>query len=145
MTDAFTRAESGGFVFARPGTPLNPAQADSLLQHLSNELEASRVAVEVARTRLAECQAAHKKAENEFFLSPDCPKVGRGLGMVTAAERDAWVFSKVIEKWEAVHFAELHLANATGYMWKLREQNSLAQSLNNNAQAAYHSYRGGGR
>lgn len=145
MSEAFVRAKSGGFVFARPGTPLNPAQADALLQHLSNELEDARVAVEEARTRLADCQAAHKKKENELFLSRDCPKVGRGLGMVTAAERDAWVFSKAIEEWEAVHFAELHLANATGYMWKLRDQNSLAQSLNNNAQAAYQSYRGGGR
>ena len=145
MNEAFRRAPSGGIVLAKPGTPLHLSQTDALLQYLSDELEASRVAVEDARNELAGAQAAYKKAENRLLLSKECPKVGRGLGMVTAAERDAWVFSQVVSEWEAMHFAEVRLSNVTDYAWKLKDQNSLAQSLNNNAKAAYDSNRGGVR
>lgn len=145
MNEAFRRAETGGIVLAKPGAPLNPAQTDELLQHLSNELETANAAAEEAAVKVADCQVAFKKAENRLMLSPECPKVGRGLGMVTAAERDAWVFSQVVEEWEALQFAEVLLNNATRYAWKLREQNSLAQSLNNNAKAAFDSNRGGVR
>ncbi|MET9339217.1 hypothetical protein [Nonomuraea sp. NPDC003804] len=142
MNEAFHRAESGGIVLTNPDVPLTLAQTEALLEHLTNELEVANDAAKEARIKLAEAQVAHKKAENRLLLSEECPKVGRGLGMVTAAERDAWVFMKAIAEWEAVHFAEVHLANATSYAWKLREQNSLAQSLNNNAKAVYG---GGGR
>lgn len=137
MNEAFHRAPTGGFVFIKPGTPLTPDQTDAFLQYLNDELEASRVAVEQARNRLADCQANYKKAENRLLLSPYCPKVGRAMGMVTAAERDAWVSSQLIHEWEAVHFSEVHLANVTDYAWKLKDQVSLAQSLNNNAKVPF--------
>lgn len=145
MNEAFRRADGGGIVLTNPAVPLNPAQTNELLQYLVNELETAKEDVDAARNQAAACQAAYKKAENRLLISKECPKVGRGLGMVTAAERDAWVFSQIEKEWEALHFAEVHLSNATGYAWKLKEQVSLAQSLNNNAKAAFDSYRGGGR
>lgn len=145
MSEPFKRTPNGGVVLTAPGTPLRPDQTDALLQHINNALETSTDTVAEATRKVAECQKAFKKAETRLLMSPDCPKVGRTVGTVTAAERDAWVAQRCATEWEAVHDAELQLNIATSYAWKIKDQISLFQSLNNNAQAAQGSFRGGGR
>lgn len=145
MSDTFTRAPSGGFILVTPGMPLRPDQTDALLQNLNNELERTAGLVEQARNNLSAAQKAYKKAEARLLISPDSPKVGRTAGAVTAAERDAWVYQRTAALWDAMHDAEVLLSIATDNAWKVKDQVSLVQSLNNNAQAAQGSFRGGGR
>ena|GEM_PF-3401493 len=145
MSGELSRTSSGGFVFTRPGTPLTPAQTDMLLQHINNELERTADLVTEARKRLAAAQEAYKKAEAKLLLSPSCPRVGRGEGSVSAAERDAWLLDRLSAEWTAQHEAQVLLDIATDGVWKVKDQLSLVQSLNNNAQGAAGGYRGGGR
>lgn len=145
MNDAITRTPSGGFIFVRPGTTLRPDQTDMLLQLVNNELERTADLVVEARKRLASAQLAFKRAETRLLLSDDCPRVGRATGAVTAAERDAWVLKHLAAEWRAQHEAEVLLTIATDGAWKVKDQLSLVQSLNNNAQSAATGYRGGGR
>ncbi|MEU6709914.1 hypothetical protein ABZ897_00430 [Nonomuraea sp. NPDC046802] len=145
MSEVISRAPGGGFVFTRPGTPLTPDQTDMLLQHVNNELERTTDLVAEARKRLATAQEAYKRAEAKLLLSEDCPRVGRAAGAVTAAERDAWVLRHLAAEWRAQHEAEVLLTIATDNAWKVKDQLSLVQSLNNNAQSAANGYRGSGR
>lgn len=145
MTDVIARTPSGGFIFTRPGTPLDPGHTDALLQLVNNELERTSDLVAEARRRLAAAQETFKKAEARLLLSEDCPRVGRAAGAVTAAERDAWVLRHLAAEWKAQHEAEVLLTIATDNAWKVKDQLSLVQSLNNNAQSAATGHRGGGR
>jgi hypothetical protein len=146
VSEAYQRTPSGGLVLTAPDTPLRPDQTDALLQHINNALEVSTDAVAEATRKVAECQKSFKKAETRLLMSPDCPRVGRTVGTVTAAERDAWVARSTATEWEALHDAEVLLNVATSYAWKIKDQISLFQSLNNNAQSGQNiNHRGGGR
>lgn len=139
------RAPSGGLVLTKPGNTLTPAETDEFLQVLNNELETAGTAVVEARNTVAGLKEAYEKAKARLLLSPECPRVGRGAMDVTAAERDAFLAVRLEAEHWALHAAENRLENAVEYMWQVKDQVHLVQSLNNNAKELLGTYRGGGR
>lgn len=142
---AFIRAPTGGLVLTKPGNALTPAETDEFLQVLNNELETAGAAVVEARNAVASLKESYEKAKARLLLSAECPRVGRGAMDVTAAERDAWLMVRFEAEHWALHRAEVRLESAAEYMWKVKDQVHLVQSLNNNAKELVGTNRGGAR
>jgi hypothetical protein len=92
-----------------------------------------------------EAQLAYSRARNPLLLDPDCPQVGTRAGQVSAKERDLWVNARIPDEFEALERKRLIRTNAVDYMWQVKKQSEIMQSINNNAKAIQGTYRGGGR
>lgn len=143
MIATFDRGEDGAFVFASEDEVLTPADTDTFLKRLNNELVRAQREVRLARRASADATKAYKKLRAPLLLSQDCPEVGRGAGLVTVEYRDAWINKQISDAYWAHRDALTALEEADGYMWLVKDQVRVMQSLNNNAKAIYTTDRGG--
>ena len=142
MTESFQRTE-GGFEFIDEDAILTPVQTDRYLKQLHNELGRAQLEVKKARRRELDRTKAYLEARAPLLLDEDCPEVGRGAGQVSAKERDAWFSLRIPEEFWDLKEAALDRANAVDYLWQVKDQVRVMQSLNKNAKAMYDTERGG--
>ncbi|ETK36175.1 hypothetical protein [Microbispora sp. ATCC PTA-5024] len=141
MTASFDRGETGGLEFIQEGEALTTVETEAFLKRLNNELVLSQLAIRRARTHAANCKKAYEMRRIPLLLSAECPPVGRGVGEVTVAERDAWINNRIMAEYQALNDAKIALENAIDYGWQVKDQVRIMQSLNNNAKEIYRSAR----
>ncbi|TQS30009.1 hypothetical protein [Microbispora sp. KK1-11] len=111
------------------------AGVESRLRQLVTDLTLAQQAL--AKTRDDEVRAKHvyEASRRAALLSEDCPKVARG--MVTTADRDAWVDEQVKRECWLYELAEVKREAAQDHLRVLRDQAMIVMSLGKSVQAAF--------
>ena len=128
-----------GFQFKSADEILSPIETDRYLKLLNNELGFAQLAVQRARQAELDAYQAYLAARKPLELEDDYPEGDR----VTEKVREQWVAARIPEPFWAWKQAALDRQNAVDYAWQVKTQSKLMQSINNNAKAAYDTFRGG--
>lgn len=134
----FEKTESG-FQFKSADEILSPVETDRYLKLLNNELGIAQLGVKKARQAELNAYQAYLMARKPLELDDDYPEGER----VTEKVREQWVAARIPGPFWEWKQAVLDRQNAVDYAWQVKTQSKLMQSINNNAKAAYESYRGG--
>lgn len=140
----FERRESG-FEFVDKDAVLTPPQVERFLKDLHNEVGMAQLQLRRARTEEIDAFQAYVMARKPYELDPDCPEVGRGAGQVTAKVEEMWFERRIPEEFWRWKRAVLARQNATSYVYQVKKQTEIMQSINANCRTYYSSYTGGAR
>lgn len=136
---SFEKTEAG-FQFRSADEVLSPVETDRYLKQLNNELGVAQLAAQRAREAELAAYKVYLTARKPLELEDDWPGE-----KATEKAREAWVAGRIPEEFWAYKRAFLARQTAVDYCWQVKAQVKIMQSLNNNAKAAFDSYRGGGR
>lgn len=141
MSEIFDRGESG-YVFLDKDAVLTPPQVERFLKDLHNEVGLAQLALRRARTEELRAYEAYVKARKPHELDPDCPEVGSGAGKVTAKAEEMWFERRIPEPFWRWKEAVLARQNATSYVYQIKKQTEIMQSINANCRTYYSSFGG---
>ena len=144
MSEVFEKGESG-FEFVDEDTILTPVQTERFLKQLHNEIGRAQLELRKARREEAEKFRLYLTARKPFEVEPDCPEVGRGVGQVTEKARELWFEARIPKQYWAWKEAVLIRQNAADYVWQVKKQTEIMQSINANNRLMYTTFPGGGR
>lgn len=125
-----------GFVFIEPTAHLTPAQCDRLFNILSNEIADAHQELTKARDRELEAKKIYVKLRDKLLLSDDRPRVSRAKGDFTVDEREAWIRSHIDDEYWIYETTKVQRENAEAYMWDLKDQIRIIQSIGVTARQA---------
>ena len=114
---------------------LTPAQIESKLRRLVNDLAAAQMALRLARDEEVAAKHLYESAHRRALLSADCPKVTRGG--FTTAERDAWVGEQAADTEKEYDLAEARRKAAEDHLRTLRDQSMVVMALGKSVNAAF--------
>lgn len=140
--EIFARTESG-YEFVNEDAILTPVQADRFLKRLHNEVGRSQLDLRKTRRTELDAYKAYIIARKPYELDPECPEVGRGVGRVTMETQELWFEARVHDEYWAWKNAVLARRDAEGYMWQVKQQAKLVQSINSNTRTYFDTDRGG--
>lgn len=120
---------SSGFVFLEADAHLTPPQVEVFLNRLNNEIAHAQESLVTARDRELGAKKIYAQARDRLLLSDDCPNVGRASADVTVAERDAWINVQLDDQLWIYKTAQVQREDAESYVWALKDQIKIVQSL----------------
>jgi hypothetical protein len=126
-----------GFVFLEPDVRLTPPQVEEFLSRLGNEIANAQLELETARDRELEAKEIYTKERDKLLLSDACPNVGRASADVTVDEREAWINVRIPDELWIYKTAKVDRENAESYVWALKDQITVVQSLGVLSRLAY--------
>lgn len=120
-----------GFVFIQPDAHLTPPEVEQFLILLNNEIAKADRELTEARDRELEAYKIYRLERNKLLLSAECPKVGRSRanGDVTVDEREAWIEDQIEDQVWIHETSKVARENAESYVWALKDQFRIVQSL----------------
>jgi hypothetical protein len=124
------------FVFIEPNAHLTPAQVDLHFNALSNEIADAHEELIKARDRELEAKKIYQKLRDGLLLSDDRPRVSRAKGDFTVDEREAWIRSRIGDEYWIYETTRTQRENAEAYMWALKDQIRILQSIGVTARQA---------
>lgn len=125
-----------GFVFIEETAHLTPGEVDRHFNTLSNEIADAYEELTKARNRELEARAIYKKARDRLLLSDDRPRVSRAKGDFTVDEREAWIRARIGDEYWIYETTKVQRENAEAYMWALKDQIRIVQSIGVTARQA---------
>jgi hypothetical protein len=108
---------------------LNLVQIERKLRQLVNDLAHAQRTLADARDVEVDAKHVFEAKYRRLLLSPDCPRVGRGVDAVTTAVRDAWVAIRCEEEEHAFNLATVKREAAADHVWVLKDQAVLVTAL----------------
>lgn len=117
--------------------PLTPVEIEQRLRASIGMLTRAEQALVAARDAETRAELDYKRALWAATLSPSCPKVGRGSGDTTVAERDAWVGQQTYDQWAGYRMAETTREAAQDHLRTTRDLIEVLRSLGASVRTAY--------
>lgn len=128
---------SGDFTPINLDAHLTPAEIETHLKKLYNELAFAQIDLRNLRDAEVDAKLDYQRARSTAILSPECPKVSRKDGGATVDERDAWVDLRIEAEKSTLAVAEVNRANAEDYLRMLRQQAEIVRSLGTSVRQAF--------